>query len=36
MRPNLQKYVDKRSEEWIDPNIYRRKRREKPEAKPKR
>ncbi len=37
MRPDLQKYVDKRSEEWIDPNIYRRKRREKlAQAKPKR
>jgi hypothetical protein len=22
-RPDLQNYVDKRSEEWIDPNIYR-------------
>ncbi len=37
MRPDLQKYVDKRSEEWIDPNVYRRKRREKlAKAKPKR
>jgi integrase len=36
-RPDLQKYVDKRSEEWIDPNVYRRKRREKlTVAKPKR
>ncbi len=37
MRSDLQKYVDKRSEEWIDPNVYRRKRREKlAAAKPKR
>jgi len=37
IRPDLQKYVDKRSEEWIDPNIYRRKRREKlASATPKR
>jgi integrase len=36
-RADLQKYVDKRSEEWIDPNIYRRKRREKlASQKPKR
>jgi integrase len=27
--PDLQKYVDKRSAEWIDPNVYRRRRREK-------
>jgi integrase len=36
MRPDLQKYVDKRSQEWIDPNIYREARREKLAAKPKR
>ena len=36
MRPDLQKYVDKRSEEWIDPNVYRKARREKLAAKPKR
>jgi integrase len=36
LRPDLQKYVDKRSEEWIDPNIYRKARREKLAAKPKR
>jgi integrase len=36
-RPELQKYVDKRSEEWIDPNIYRKVRRAKlNDAKPKR
>jgi integrase len=35
-RPDLQKYVDKRSEEWIDPNIYRKARREKEAARPKR
>jgi integrase len=29
LRPDLQKYVDKRAAEWIDPNIYRKKRREK-------
>ena len=28
-RVDLQAYVDKRAEEWIDPNVYRRKRREK-------
>jgi integrase len=28
-RPDLQRYVDKRSEEWIDPNIYRKARRKK-------
>lgn len=28
-RPDLQKYVDKRSEEWIDPNVYRKARRAK-------
>lgn len=28
-RADLQAYVDKRSSEWIDPNIYRKKRREK-------
>jgi len=35
-RADLQRYVDKRSQEWIDPNVYRRKRREKLAAKPKR
>lgn len=36
-RTDLQKYVDKRSEEWIDPNVYRKARRAKQaEAKPKR
>lgn len=36
-RPALQSYVDQRSDEWIDPNIYRRARRAKQaEAKPKR
>lgn len=28
-RADLQKYVDKRSEEWIDPNVYRKARRPK-------
>jgi hypothetical protein len=28
-RADLQAYVEKRSAEWIDPNVYRRKRREK-------
>jgi|SRR6185312_4316051 len=28
-RPDLQCYVDKRSEEWIDPNVYRKARRMK-------
>jgi integrase len=36
MRQDLQKYVDKRSEEWIDPNSYRRKRREKLVTTPRR
>ncbi len=37
LRPDLQKYVDKRSEEWIDPNVYRKARRAKAAAaKPKR
>jgi integrase len=35
-RPDLQKYVDKRSEEWIDPNVYRKARREKEATRPKR
>jgi integrase len=36
-RADLQSYVDKRAGEWIDPEIYRRKRREKQAAaKPKR
>jgi len=35
-RADLQTYVDKRSGEWIDPNVYRRKRREKLAAKPPR
>ena len=36
-RADLQRYVDKRSQEWIDPNVYRRKRREKlANHKPKR
>jgi integrase len=34
-RPDLQKYVDKRAAEWIDPNVYRKARREKP-LKPRR
>lgn len=28
-RPDLQNYVNRRSEEWIDPNVYRRARRSK-------
>src|SRR5262249_23403076 len=36
-RSDLQKYVEKRSGEWIDPEVYHRKRREKQgAAKPKR
>ena len=36
-RPDLQRYVDKRAGEWIDPEVYRRKRRAKlAAAKPKR
>jgi integrase len=36
-RADLQAYADKRASEWIDPEIYRRKRREKAAlAKPKR
>src|SRR5262245_55214407 len=36
-RPDLQKFVEKRSREWIDPEQYRRKRQEKVAlAKPKR
>jgi integrase len=36
-RADLQRYVDKRAGEWIDPEVYRRKRREKAAlAKPKR
>jgi hypothetical protein len=36
-RADLQAYVDMRSEEWIDPNLYRKKRREKlASAPPKR
>jgi len=36
-RPDLQAYVNKRAGEWIDPEVYRRKRREKAAlAKPKR
>jgi len=35
-RPDLQKYVDRRSEEWIDPNVYKKARREKLALKPKR
>src|SRR5581483_3123142 len=36
-RADLQRYVDKRSQDWIDPNVYRRKRREKlANQKPKR
>jgi integrase len=33
-RADLQGYVDKRSKEWIDPNVYRKKRREKLAARP--
>lgn len=36
-RSDLQAYVDARAKEWIDPNVYRKKRREKlAAAKPKR
>jgi integrase len=35
-RADLQRYVDKRSQEWIDPNVYRRKRREKEATRPRR
>jgi integrase len=36
-RPDLQKYVDTRSKEWIDPNVYRKARRVKQAAaKPRR
>jgi integrase len=35
-RADLQAYVEKRSNEWIDPNVWRRKRREKLAAKPPR
>lgn len=35
-RADLQAYVDSRSKEWIDPNVYRRKRREKLAGKPAR
>jgi integrase len=35
-RADLQRYVEKRSAEWIDPEQYRRKRREKEAAKLKR
>ncbi|HEV8072405.1 MAG TPA: tyrosine-type recombinase/integrase [Planctomycetaceae bacterium] len=36
-RPDLQNYVDKRSEDWIDPNVYRKVRLAKQAAaKPKR
>jgi integrase len=35
-RADLQAYVDRRSGEWIDPNVFRRKRREKLAAKPPR
>jgi hypothetical protein len=36
-RPDLQAYVDKRAGEWIDPEVYRRKRREQAAlVKPKR
>jgi integrase len=35
-RADLQGYVDRRSDEWIDPNVYRRKRRAKLAAKPPR
>jgi integrase len=36
MRPDLQEYVNKRSEEWIDPNVYRKARREKETTRTKR
>jgi integrase len=35
-RADLKGYVNTRSEEWIDPNVYRRKRREKLAGKPPR
>ena len=35
-RADLQDYVNKRSEEWIDPELYRRKRREKQAEQPRR
>jgi integrase len=36
-RSDLQRYVDKRADEWIDPNVYRKARREKQaSAKPRR
>src|SRR5438067_11302076 len=36
-RADLQRYVDRRAGEWIDPEVYRRKRREKADlATPKR
>lgn len=35
-RPELQKYVDRRAKEWIDPEQYRRLRQKKATAKPKR
>ncbi len=31
-RPDLQRYVDKRSDEWIDPNVYREARQKKQAA----
>ena len=34
LAPNLQKYVDTRASEWIDPNVFRRARREKKAASP--
>lgn len=36
MRSDLQGYVDKRAGEWIDPEVYRKRRQEKLAAKPKR
>src|SRR5205807_7837064 len=35
-RADVQVYVDKRAGEWIDPEVYRKRRREKLAAKPKR
>ncbi len=35
-RADLQAYADKRSREWIDPNVYRRRRRARLAAKPPR
>lgn len=32
-RADLQEYADRRAKEWIDPNVYRRKRRDKDAAK---